>query len=844
MKRFFNKLLLFIVPILIVVISLIIKYGTKDFFDLFIINDLKGQYRNLFEWFQNCLLNHNNMFYSFYKGLGGNMISTLAYYLGSPLNLLSVFFKQFPINTFIGIIILIKIGISSLTFNSYLKYNYKKDNNKIMIFIYSLAYSLSGYVACYYSNLMWLDVYYMLPLVILGIDKIFNKEKPYLYINSLFLCFIMNFYMSYNLCIFIIIYCIYKLVLINKSNKNDLMYYFKRILLYSIVSFMMASILLIPTIIDMKNNMFRYQSNVILFDFMGVVDNFRMIFSKLFIGSMNLDTRYCGHQSNIYISLFCLINLVMYFFNKKIPSKERKLSIIVIGIFILSILFEVLNFVWHGFSFPNGYNYRYSYLLIFFSLILSFRNVSLFNYKFKRIHLIIIILIMSCICLLVKDFSYIGISNIIISILFIIFYYIFLIFYKKIPKYIYLSLVIIELAININMSFIIEEKKYYIFDDPNSTIALDTFKGEDEYKNNILKNDFQRNNSQNRFSINENFHFQYYTPTTFLTTNNKRLYNFMHNIGSTVTYSTIIYGQDTGKFIDSYLGVKYLYKYSTTYNDNYKKIDEFNINISTEDSFNRFNIYINDDALNLGFVIEKNKDIKYLLNPFEYQNELFKSSTGLNLELFKPIEYNMYLENDIYKIKFKNNFKQYYLYNDFGIPINYEIFGYYSEEEKNNYNGITSFTQGIINFEKKNDEYYNFNYICENKKDCKFSPYIYYFDDDVYKKGIDILKQNQLDITMLKDNKLQGNIEIDKNSILMLTIPYEKGWNIYVDGKKVKYFSVYDSFIGINLKKGNHTIKMNFIPPGFISGIIMSFIGFLIYIIIILKRKGVGNEKK
>ena len=51
MKRFFNKLLLFIVPILIVVIALIIKYGTKDFFDLFIINDLKGQYRNLFEWF-------------------------------------------------------------------------------------------------------------------------------------------------------------------------------------------------------------------------------------------------------------------------------------------------------------------------------------------------------------------------------------------------------------------------------------------------------------------------------------------------------------------------------------------------------------------------------------------------------------------------------------------------------------------------------------------------------------------------------------------------------------------------------------------------------------------------
>lgn len=133
----------------------------------------------------------------------------------------------------------------------------------------------------------------------------------------------------------------------------------------------------------------------------------------------------------------------------------------------------------------------------------------------------------------------------------------------------------------------------------------------------------------------------------------------------------------------------------------------------------------------------------------------------------------------------------------------------------------------------------DFSFKCPIDKKCVFPKfYLYEIDNYSFNNAIDILKEQQLNVTKINKNILEGNIEVKKdNQYLFLSIPYEKGWHIYVDGKKVKYEKLFDAFIGIKLNKGYHEIKMKFYPQGLNIGIIISFVSLILIIIYIKNNK-------
>ena len=63
--------------------------------------------------------------------------------------------------------------------------------------------------------------------------------------------------------------------------------------------------------------------------------------------------------------------------------------------------------------------------------------------------------------------------------------------------------------------------------------------------------------------------------------------------------------------------------------------------------------------------------------------------------------------------------------------------------------------------------------------------------------------------------------------MLFTSIPYEKGWRVYVDGKKTNYKKVVDESIGIKLTKGNHKIEMIYYPHHLEIGIIIMIVSIL-----------------
>ena len=107
---------------------------------------------------------------------------------------------------------------------------------------------------------------------------------------------------------------------------------------------------------------------------------------------------------------------------------------------------------------------------------------------------------------------------------------------------------------------------------------------------------------------------------------------------------------------------------------------------------------------------------------------------------------------------------------------------------------------------------------------------VYLMDMDVYKSWINEMKKSQMEIiTYKKDDYIKGKVNVTKDRTTLFTsIPYDKGWKVYVDGKKVKYEKLLTAFIGVDLEEGEHTIEFKYFPRGLILGSIVSFITLLI----------------
>ena len=112
-----------------------------------------------------------------------------------------------------------------------------------------------------------------------------------------------------------------------------------------------------------------------------------------------------------------------------------------------------------------------------------------------------------------------------------------------------------------------------------------------------------------------------------------------------------------------------------------------------------------------------------------------------------------------------------------------------------------------------------------------------------YADRVNALKENSLQNAKAEKNTVTGNITVDKDKMLVVTLPYQKGWTAYVDGKKTDIQRVNYQYIGINLKKGTHDIKLHYQLPGIklafmITGCgIIAFVAIIIFNIVRKRRK-------
>ena len=762
-----------------------------------IVGDSFSQYFPLFNYLKQVMNGNEGLFFSFHKNFGGTMFGTFFYYLSSPFNIFLFLFNKASIPFFISILTVVKLSLCGLAMYLYMSYKHKSDS--FIILIFSLCYSLMGYNLNFYIHIMWLDVVLIAPIVILGLDRIINKESSFLYIFSLFFAILSNYYLAYMLCIFCVLYFIYESLIVYdfKSDKKELFSVFKEFLFSSLFAGLMCSFFLIPCIFESRN----YFRSLGFSDIFKFSYNYFDLFSKTYIGSMNSSDILNYSSINLYCGVVMIPLVLFYVFDRRISKRERCLSLFLILFMILPCFVNPLNYFWHLFSEPNYYNYRYSFLLCFFILNIAYKSFR--DSRFNRVFYLLYLFLYSIVSLYLIIITHFGnyyaslnYLNIWLTLFFLIVYYFILllrnIFFKKV---IFCILVFIEVIINL---FIVFHNNEYLL---SSYLSFDVYSDIiNRYKDSRFE--FTRNLSNNDSLI-----MNYYGVNNFLSTNNGRIVRFMVQVGIKDKYSfQNLYFYSDGQFIfDSIVGLKYII--SPVKLDNYKLIDTIiyddKVDVLGGD---RLFVYENPNAIGFGYVIADScNNIDF---SFDYDEKVLNCILGSDISFYKRSVLKE--TNGVYSTIIKHPSK-FYLYvgdnviNDFNVDAS-----------------------NIIRY--SND----FVYINNSNKNFVFNVYgdivddslsVYSFDYDILKKTISSYNFDKLDYRIDGD-RLIGDIDTS-GGLLMLTIPYEKGYDIRVDGEKVDYIEVLDTFVGVNLSNGKHHIEVSYRQPFLFHGFIVSFLSFI-----------------
>ena len=830
------KLLAFIIPIFIFWVVLInakvYPFGEKSI----LVSDLNNEYVDYLSWYKNMLIGKHSFMYSWNFGMGMNMFSTIFFYLSSPLNLL-ILLPFLEIQDTILIITLLKIGLCGLTYNFYLSKKFNLNSNKSLVF--STCYALMSFSVCYIQHLMWFDSVILLPILIFCLDEFIEKNKKLGLILTLIISFYSNFYISYMIGLFMIIYFWYKFFSSDlKMTFESAVIKFVKFGFYSMSSLMICGIFLLPTYISLGK-----EKNTELFK-LGIRYKIGDIISKLFIG--NFDTLRPGGVPNIYCGLIVLMFVLLYFINENISIKKKISAGIVLTIMFISIEIPFFYMMWHGFDNPDWFEGRFSFLISFFLIYIaseSYRNKNdiLTKKNFEKVGLILVLLLISS-SILIENLR----DKLFINLIFIILYCI--IFKIKALKKFLLTIVCFELLINavlINKKIRTEEnyedRNYYTQYKKDLRETVNELKRKDGSIYRIEK-DFRRRENEGSLA-------DYKGIAIFDSNFNKDVHNLLSKLGMPF-FDKVGNFEGTTLFSESLLGVKYVLSH-----DIKKAIFYSEPVLKVNDTY----VFKNNQALPFFSLVNEGVlsiDInKIAENPFELQNKIVEKITNNKTRIFENLNINKKIEN--LKVEYENNDNIKYAklnpnkeaFLEFKIPnltnnINYMYIKKFNQDTLVEINGVNNaYEFGGYNkiFRLSNG---NIVKISLDKNELEINKNLFYsFNKNNYNIIMSEINRTPI-IQKFSDTYIEVKIDNAKeNDLLMTSIPYDEGWKLYVNGKKQTKEKILGAFIGIKLKNKKSNIILKYEAPGLKLGLIVSLIGLIGLIILLLLDKLVVEKK-
>ena len=239
---------------LIVAVILLIVFLGKGMYpfgkNYIMWGDMYEQIVPLYYNFYDVIRNGKSILIDYTGGIASSFIPNFFYYISSPFTFLVLLFQRNDIPNAVNIIVLLKIVLSAITCNCFLDKKFK-DLGDFYKYFFSIIYALSTYNLSLYIITGWIDIVYLFPLLMLGLDELLNLRKPKLFITILSMSLIFNFYISLMCIVFIFFISIIYLKIYKNQNTRKAI---ASLGLSVLLSLLISSIALIPVFLQILSS--------------------------------------------------------------------------------------------------------------------------------------------------------------------------------------------------------------------------------------------------------------------------------------------------------------------------------------------------------------------------------------------------------------------------------------------------------------------------------------------------------------------------------------------------------------------------------------------------------------
>ena len=332
--------------------------------------DMTHQYLAFLYSLRDILAGRASLLYLPSMCLGGNMLGVAAYYLTSPLNLITCLFPREGMYTAVSVVYFLRVGLCGLTMCVYAG---RRHGYSLRCLVPAMAYAFMAYMVGYCFNYLWQDCVILLPIVALGIARLCEGKAPWLYILALAGALFLNFYIGYILCIFAVLFFLYELFSKPRAERVSPWRTAGLFALSSLASGALAAVMLLPAFLSLMGGKAEFSLSVLTLA--PKFDPVRL-FSKFYIGAFDYAEIMPDGLPQVFCGTLTAALTVLYFGNRRIPRRRRVLTGVFFALLAVSFWITALDLIWHCLNTPSWYNYRYSFLMSFLMAAAADRELS------------------------------------------------------------------------------------------------------------------------------------------------------------------------------------------------------------------------------------------------------------------------------------------------------------------------------------------------------------------------------------------------------------------------------------------------------------------------------------
>ncbi len=813
--------------------------------------DMNQQSIPLLMDFKDILSGKDNLFFSISNAGGMNFRGVFCFFLSNPFSLLSVFVPKEEIIYFVNIIVILKLTLCSFTAAIYFRCCKKTTSGAITVSL-SLMYAFCGYGMLFYQNIMWLDVMYMFPILIIGLEKLTKEHKSILFIISLSAIMIINFYLCYMVVVFILLYM--TIYFVGERQSEYRREVCVKFLTGSVLAAMITAVIWLPSLIQ-------------------VMSSDRLSSVSDTINSSSFLSKYETVLPLLFCTGFIFVVLIMRMLSREKKTKEHRRNLLLFFLTLIPFFIEPVNIMWHTgnyMSFPA----RYGFITIFIGLICCadfLTDIGKEKSEIKlKIQYILIPLSFALIYgyyffskkMIDKDFETLtkytatlwgtkesldGLAR--LFVLGVVCYLIILLLYRKrliIKQFFAIMLVTLCCAEGMNII-----RLYMVSPAVNNPKRTTDFVSISEMSDKIQDNDFYRvktdfkaadYNMTGALGYPSVSHYTSLTDHDFMVM--QRLFGY-----STVWMKS---GSTGGTELTNAL-------YCIRYNITEGKATDDTVYTNGKYSINSISPY-----LSLGILCDNDfsgdADIPDGMTRAEIQQYLFENIFDMDKELITKYDYdnkkstgiaysnNKYQLSNAAKVKydfFVTGRQSLYAdcYDRFSNSLSEDYFEGLSVKVngrtiKNKYPEADA--NGLLKLGEYENEKINVEITANKKINC-YSFGVFGLNLDLLSEAIDNTSCAEL---RYNGSKITGNVCTESTKTCLLSIPYNDGLIVKVNGNKVPVKRVLSDLTAFELPAGENSIEVYLIPKGFAGGIIITVIGFSLLAVYIIFRRKIHIPKK